>query len=63
MTPPRQSRIVMGSQPHLERRGGAHARSKSPRTKAQPVESQGTMMHVKAMPVAYAASNTTTVKT
>ena len=58
MNPPRQSRIVTGSQPHLERRRDTHARSKSPEAKAQPVESQGAMMHVKAMPVAYAASST-----
>jgi len=63
MNPPRQSRIVTGSQAHLEWRRGTHARSKSPKARAQPVVSQGAMMHVKEMPVAYAASSTTTVKT
>ena len=52
-----------GEQTHLERRRGTHARSKRPKSRAKPVVSQGAMMHVKEMPVAYAANSTTTVKT
>ena len=52
-----------GEPAHLERWRGTHARSKRPKAKAKPVVSQGAMMHVKEMPVAYAASSTTTVKT
>jgi len=63
MNPPKQSMMVTGSQPHFERRRGTHAMSKSPKVKAQPVVSQGAIIHVKEMPVAYAASSTMTVKT